>query len=395
MRTDVLNAHRAAVLGCLAMFLSACAELPTVGPSAERVLDKKETAAQKGYEVVPVSPEVMAVLGLARARGLGEAFSGGAPPVQTLAAGDIVQVTLYEVGGGLFSAPALPSAVPGVTSSATPATGTLVVPNQVVDGSGSITVPFAGEVAADGHTPREVQAEIRDALRGKANDAQAVVSVIQTVGHAVTVTGDVNHPGLLPLAVRGTRLLDALALAGGTTAPATDMVVQITRGELTRRARLISVVETPSENVFLKADDVVVLDREPQSVVVLGAANHNAQVPFGKADLTLAEVLGNGGGLTDIQSDPKGVFVFRYEPAATLRALHVPPGDGPNPPGAVPVIYQVNLDDPKGFFIAQSFKMQDRDLVYVADARAVQLDKLVRIFSAVASIFNRSSVVSN
>jgi len=211
----------------------------------------------------------------------------------------------------------------------------------------------------------------------------------------VTVAGDVARPGRVPLSLNGLRLLDAISLSGGTTYPQSDVSVRMTRGTVTTTARLDEIARTPSENIFLKANDLIVLDRAPQSVVVLGATNHNAQVPFGKRDFTLAEALGNGGGLTDLQADPFGVFVFRYEDKAALKALGLNAKLVPNSASPSPVVYQINLQTPEGLFMAQSFQLHDRDVVYVSNSDSVQLTKMLRLILLGASLFKSSSVVSN
>jgi len=381
-------------VGLLALSVSACAELPEGGPSARLV---KSQAAPETYDLVRVSPVVLAVLAREGDAGMATTFSTGEPaPVQAISIGDVVSVTIWDLGSGLFSGAQAPNVTPGVSAiTIAPASGAATIPNQVVDETGDITVPFAGRIPAAGRTPAQVQAEIRAALKGKANEAQALVTVSQTVGSAVTVAGDVNHPARVPLTVGGTRLLDVIAESSGTLAPASDMAVQVTRGGQTRRVRLLDVINNPAENIYLRPNDVVVLDKEPQSVVVLGATNHNAQIPFGKSDFTLAEALGNGGGLTDIQADPAGVFVFRYEPEAVVRSLE----GGAAPPAAEqnvlrPVIYAVNMKRPEGFFAAQAFKMHDRDVVYIANHETVQLNKLLRIFGQVSSIVRGNGVTS-
>ena len=62
----------------------------------------------------------------------------------------------------------------------------------------------------------------------------------------VTVIGDVKTPNQLPLNVNGTRVLDAVALAGGATAPAFDSIVQLNRGGVTRRVRLSWILAHPA-----------------------------------------------------------------------------------------------------------------------------------------------------
>jgi polysaccharide export outer membrane protein len=215
----------------------------------------------------------------------------------------------------------------------------------------------------------------------------------------VTVAGDIVHPGRLPLPLNGIRILDAIALSGGTNAPSSDMLLRLTRRGVTRTSRLDEVVRYPAENIYLVGDDLVYLDKEPQSVVVLGATNNtaasaNLHVLFNKTDLNLAEALGGGGGLTDIQADPYGVFVFRYEPVAIARALGVKRAAAGTPAAFVPVVYQVDMQRPEGFLMAQSFQMEDHDVVYVANSDVVQLGKMFKLFNAIASIPKDNSVVS-
>lgn len=384
-------------IGLVALSLTACAEMPEGGPTTREV---KRQEGTEGYRIVRVSPQVLAALAKQDQVGMAATFSTGEPaPVQAISVGDVVSVTIWDLGSGLFSGtnPAAASATPGMSAiTIAPASGAATIPNQVVDETGDITVPFAGRIPAAGKTPAQVQAEIRAALKGKANEAQALVTVSQTVGAAVTVAGDVNHPARVPLTVGGTRLLDIIAISGGTVAPASDMSVQVTRGGRARRVRLLDVINNPAENIYLRPNDVVVLDKEPQSVVVLGATNHNAQIPFGKSDFTLAEALGNGGGLTDIQADPAGVFVFRYEPEAAIRSVEgaAAPTSAATQNVLRPVIYAVNMKRADGFFEAQAFKMRDRDIVYVANHETVQLGKLLRIFGQISSVVRGNGVAS-
>ncbi|WP_168555246.1 hypothetical protein [Novosphingobium sp. SG720] len=55
---------------------------------------------------------------------------------------------------------------------------------------------------------------------------------------------------------------------------------------------MAAVLRDPTQNIFLRPGDLVTLDHEPQSVVMLGATNKQSEVFFGKARLTLAEAIG-------------------------------------------------------------------------------------------------------
>ncbi len=87
--------------------------------------------------------------------------------------------------------------------------------------------------------------------------------------------------------------------------------------------------------------------------------------------------------------------MMRFEPvnrAYDLAGASVPEGSS----DVVPVIYRLNLQDPNQYFFAQSISMRDKDVIYVANAPAVELEKFLTIVgkgvgsaSASASIANR------
>ena len=53
------------------------------------------------------------------------------------------------------------------------------------------------------------------------------------------------------------------------------------------------------------------------------------------------------------------------------------------PDGKVPVVYRVDLKDPATFFVAQGFPMRTKDVMYVADAPAAELQKFLNLVSSV------------
>jgi polysaccharide export outer membrane protein len=112
-------------------------------------------------------------------------------------------------------------------------------------------------------------------------------------------------------------------------------------------------------------------------------------VPFEADRVTLADAVGQAGGLLDLRADATGVFVFRYEDPQYFQAIEqmTPQDLGlPNATAAgVPVVYQLDFKDPRGFFAAQRFLMRDDDVLYVSNATGTDLQKLLSIFSGSVS----------
>lgn len=85
---------------------------------------------------------------------------------------------------------------------------------------GRITVPLIGDVAAGGHTPEEVAADIKGKLNAYIRDPQVTVILTELRSHEylsrVRVTGAVRTPVSIPFR-QGMTVLDAVLAAGGTT----------------------------------------------------------------------------------------------------------------------------------------------------------------------------------
>ena len=82
---------------------------------------------------------------------------------------------------------------------------------------GKITLPLVGDVVAAGRTSMELRDSISTSLKEYIANPVVTVIVVETTPQVVYVTGEVNHPGALPLATGRMSILQALAMAGGFT----------------------------------------------------------------------------------------------------------------------------------------------------------------------------------
>ena len=268
------------------------------------------------------------------------------------------------------------------------ATGTAVnqrsatIPDQQVAPDGAIVVPFAGQVPAAGRTPVEVQQTIETLLASKALQPQALVIVKKSTANTVTVAGEVVPGARLPLSPGGDRLLQVIAAAGGAQAPVHETFVRLSRDGVTATIPFERLVADPAEDIYARPGDVLTLVRIPQTFSVFGATGRNDLITFDAQRLTLSEALAKSQGLRDELANPKGVFLFRYEPAAIVRALDQPIATRAAD-GTSPVAYRFDFSDANSYVIADQFPVRDKDIIFVADAGAIQAQKVFTVLQTI------------
>ncbi len=268
----------AAPLAFVALGLSGCADLPSSGPTALEVMGPETIdKTAEPYAVIDIDPTTIDVLSRRPKGSFASRFGDHRPSVEPLiGVGDMITVTIWEASsGGLFSSPAALERVSAGANSAT-------IPEQVVGRDGAITVPYAGRVTVSGRTPRAVQEIIQRALEGKAIQPQVLVTDNKPISATITIGGEgVGASQRLPLSVKGDRLLDVIAEAGGVRMAVNDLVVLLQRNGVTERVPLQRITADPHENIYMRPGDVVTLVRDPQTFLMYGATNSNGEIPFG------------------------------------------------------------------------------------------------------------------
>jgi polysaccharide export outer membrane protein len=379
------------LLACLA--LAGCGVIPRSGPSADSMIEAGRDEAPP-FALVPIDDRVVTLLAQWHGPSLYGSFGDFRSPIeQRIGVGDSVVVTVWEAAaGGLFSTPVGDPRQPGSHSA--------IIPEQVVARDGSITVPYAGRVQVSGKTPPEIERVIVERLAGKAIEPQALVTLSKNVSNTVTVTGEVTAGARVPLSVRGDRLLDVVAAAGGIRAPAHETFIDLTRGSRTVRVPFQALLSNPKENIYARPGDVMTAVREPQTFTTVGATGRNAVVPFDQYRVTLEEAVAKSGGLLDSAADPEGVFVLRYEPTPLASNFHNP-SPALRRAGLVPIAYHMNMRDPKSLFLQRRFVMRNKDIVFVSFSPITDMAKVLQIvnlvtqplFSAAYAVTTAATVV--
>lgn len=313
-----------------------------------------------------------------------------APRRSTIGVGDTVNITIFEASaGGLF--------IPADSTSSR-AGNFVPIPPQQVEANGMILVPYAGSIQASGRSPQQVARDITSRLGQRAVEPQVVVSVVDKKFEAASVLGDVNTPARLTIDPGGLRLLDAIARAGGPRSAPHETIVTVKRGDRSVRAALNSIVKLPDQNLWLAPGDTVVVSKEPNFFMALGATPtpgsvggiNNRRFVFENEDMSLTEAAAKAGGLDPNRADPRAVFLFRLEPRSVLEMVGV---DTSSYPGElIPTIYICDFSKPDVIFLSNSMFMRSQDIIFVAEAPVVGLQRFTAALSGLTS--NANAVAS-
>ncbi|WP_247321234.1 polysaccharide biosynthesis/export family protein [Bradyrhizobium sp. 21] len=353
-----------------------------------------EPTAPLAYALMPVNPAILQATN-AFTDASGMVFSrlpGGNYRDVTIGIGDIVTVTVYEAqAGGLF-----------IPREAGVRPGNFVdIPRQQVDQSGNINIPYAGSVKVAGLTPRAVSNIIRERLKDRAIDPQAVVSVAEQRGNQISVLGEVNSPQRFPVDPGGIRLMGAIARAGGPKYPSYESTITIKREGRTYSESMSSVVHNPNEDALLAPGDVVFLTRIPRVYMVFGSTpspgsiggTNNRRFSFENDNMSLAEAIAKAGGLDGNRADSKSIYLYRFEPKPLLERIGIDVSQFPTK--SVPAVYKFDMSKPDGWFQADTFRMRDHDVISVAESPSTEFIKLMNpLNAATVNADNISSLVN-
>jgi polysaccharide export outer membrane protein len=382
-------------IGFLALFALSGCDLPTSGPRGEAIEWKATVrlTAQDSkplpYCLVPVTPRVVDVVARNRERLAGRLADYRGPTGVQIGIGDVLSVTLFEsAAGGLFF-----PLEGGLRNG-----NFLTLPPQIVDEKGDITIPYAGAIRARGRTAQEIQAAIVDALKDRALEPQAVVTVVERRYGQITLLGEIGvgvgasgtgtsgatgtggfTPGgsgaRIPASLSGERVLDVIARAGGIRWSGQELWVLVERNQKVAIAPFEALVFEPANNIYIHPQDTVYVYREPQTFLAFGATSRQGQIPFETWRLSMGEALAKAGGLLDERAEPRWVFLYRAERQHVAQELD--PRCATTDGTFVPVIYEVDLRDPPSLFLVTQFPMRNKDIIYISNSRSVESTKFM------------------
>src|SRR5499433_504489 len=364
-------------LPLLLIAVAGCALMPASGPASWDVWAGQHDPKNIPYAFVRITPKVADILAKAAPRLVGEFPDRSRPSDLRFGIGDLLGVTIFEASSGGLFIPAEASVRPG---------NFISIPTQAVDVYGNITIPYGGAIRARGRTQVELQEAIVDSLKNRAIEPQAIVSLVEQRTSLISVTGDVVRSGRIPAQLTPERILDTITRAGGTAGPGPDEWVMLERDGRRALSPFGALIYEPANNVYVHPNDFIYLYREPQTYLAFGALGTQQQIPFGAWRITLAEAVAKAGGLRDDAADPASVFLYRGETRDVAEAMGIDCSKFQGP--IIPVIYNINLRNPGSYFLATTFEMRNKDVIYVSNSISVEATKFLTYINTLNATIN-------
>ena len=348
--------HRWSIIA-LAFCLSACVTAPGM-----RMGDADTSGREDAGLLQTITPKVLQEEKLSRKNRTEPDVTPllNKPTPYLIGKGDVLSVTVWDH-------PELVAPMMAALSQGTvPAASSGTTPGFVVDHDGMVQFPYVGLIKLAGLT----EAQARNALEGQLGryfkKPKLTLRVQAYRSQRVYLSGEVKTQGIQAINDIPMTLAEALNRAEGLLPTGDASHVEISRAGKNYSVNLPQLVRKgmdPAAIMLASGDAVRVFPRDDSKIFVLGEVSHPVTLTLRDGQLTLAEALGEAGGLNPLTSDGRQVYVMRSAATDAEQSR----------------VYHLDARSPVAFIMAENFQLQAKDVVYVDAAPLALWSRVVSL----------------
>ena len=237
-----------------------------------------------------------------------------------------------------------------------------------------IDLPYVGKINVKDLTSAEAQNMLLSILKKFYKNPDLQLDIVAFSSSKVYVTGTVRNQLVIDMSDKPIRVLDALIRANVNTTGNDNL--SSTSGIIRRDNRvyeidLINAIKgtDTKENFYLKKDDVIFIDRNPNSILVFGEVSRPGSY-FPYAGYSLTQLVSDSG-INQLTADAKNIFVLRESFDEELQID----------------VFKMNIKNPINLIAGRKFKLNKRDIVYIPASDLVKWNRVISLLLPQTNLF--------
>lgn len=352
------------ILIACAFLLNGCALEPGQHMSTSELV-RGDTVDNSQVELIPITPKLIAMnRASAQAAAVPPALLAYKPEPYRIGAGDSLFITVWEHPE--LTAPA-GSQQPGAAN------------GRMVRSDGTLFYPYAGVLKVEGMTIEQLRDVISSKLAKYIPKPQVDVSVSGYASQRIVLEGAFGKTDPQPVTAVPLTLAQALGAATVNTEQANLSDLELARDGHNYHLDLNALHNSGNlgQKIYLKPGDRLYLPyNDAQQMYVVGEVVNPMAINFKTSDLSLTQALGRAGGLNPLSAKGKAVYVIRGS-----KDLEQAPSK----------VFSLNARSPAAFALADQFKVQPGDVVFVGPAGVTRWNRFLTQLLPFSGLINTAA----